>query len=80
VARAWEAGDGTSPAQTGRLQPRSLMLLVGAGTSRPRKFWVARAGRRDVASPGNGLGVETLPPQQGLPVSGAWEVGGRGSH
>ena len=45
VVGAWECGDETSP------PPKSLMLRVGAGTSRPRKFWVARGGRGDETSP-----------------------------
>ena len=34
VVGAWECGDETSP------PPKSLTVWMGAGTSRPRKFWV----------------------------------------
>jgi len=34
VSKAWECGDETSP------PPKSLTVWMGAGTSRPRKFWV----------------------------------------
>ena len=45
VSKAWECGDETSPT------PKSLWVWIGAGTSRPRKFWVARGGHGDGTSP-----------------------------